>query len=119
MGTTTTTKASTSGSTSCLTSSGPAVGQTCVFPFTWNGVTHNTCADWIYGGQPAVPDGVPPRLTVQATMSMVRDFMDSVLTLVPSQLSHLRSFRLSVSEIRLPAKMLSNLENPMSNPVNK
>jgi len=66
-----------------------------------------------------VPGGVPPRLTVQATMSMVRDFMDSVLTLVPSQLSHLRSFRLSVSEIRLPAKMLSHLENPMSNPVNK
>merc|ERR1712029_797653 len=51
--TTTTTTASTSGSTSRLTSSGPAVGQTCVFPFTWNGVTHNTCADWIYGGQPA------------------------------------------------------------------
>ena len=51
--TTTTTTTSTSGSTSCVTTSGPAVGQTCVFPFTWNGVTHNTCADWIYGGQPA------------------------------------------------------------------
>merc|ERR1711862_802111 len=51
--TTTTTTASTSSSTSCVTTSGPAVGQTCVFPFTWNGVTHNTCADWIYGGQPA------------------------------------------------------------------
>merc|ERR1712012_58192 len=37
----------------CVCTSGPAVGQTCVFPFTWNGVTHNTCADWIYGGQPA------------------------------------------------------------------
>jgi len=52
-------------------------------------------------------------------MSMVKDSMDSVLTLVPSQLSHLRAFRLSVSEIRLPAKMLSHLENPISNPVNK
>jgi len=50
--TSTTTTASSSGSTSCVTSSGPATGQACVFPFTWNGVTHQTCADWIYGGQP-------------------------------------------------------------------
>merc|ERR1719461_393917 len=60
--TTTTTTSTTSTSTttppaspssSCVVSSGPATGQTCVFPFTFNGVTHNTCADWIYGGQPA------------------------------------------------------------------
>merc|ERR1712141_82946 len=38
---------------SCVVSSGPASGQSCVFPFTFNGVTHSSCADWIYGGQPA------------------------------------------------------------------
>merc|ERR1712165_21878 len=50
--TTTTTTTTTAPSSSCVVSSGPATGQTCVFPFTFNGVTHSPCADWIYGGQP-------------------------------------------------------------------
>merc|ERR1712154_661452 len=37
--------------TACTTTGGPASGQDCVFPFTYNGVTHNSCADWVYGGQ--------------------------------------------------------------------
>merc|ERR1712232_894120 len=51
--TTSTTSTTTTTSTTCVVSSGPASGQTCVFPFTFNGVTHSSCADWIYGGQPA------------------------------------------------------------------
>merc|ERR1712073_127810 len=51
--TTSTTTTTVAPSSSCVVSSGPAAGQTCVFPFTFNGVTHNSCADWIYGGQPA------------------------------------------------------------------
>ena len=36
-----------------MTTGGPASGSTCVFPFTYSGVTYNACADWIYGGQAA------------------------------------------------------------------
>jgi len=36
-----------------VTTGGPAAGQACVFPFTWAGVTHSSCAEWIYGGQAA------------------------------------------------------------------
>merc|ERR1712227_1126408 len=50
-GSTTTTSSSSSGS--CVTTGGPATGSTCVFPFTYAGVTYNACADWIYGGQAA------------------------------------------------------------------
>merc|ERR1712183_308276 len=50
---TTTTTTTAAPSSSCVVSSGPATGQTCVFPFTYNGVTHSSCADWIYGGEPA------------------------------------------------------------------
>merc|ERR1712177_176967 len=32
------------------TVSGPDTGSQCVFPFTFSGVTHQSCADWIYGG---------------------------------------------------------------------
>merc|ERR1712014_31331 len=49
--TTTTTTTTTASSGTCTTSSGPAAGQPCVFPFS--GVTYNSCADWIYGGQPS------------------------------------------------------------------
>merc|ERR1719158_2412646 len=36
----------------CSTESGPApVGSQCVFPFTFSGITHTTCADWVYGGE--------------------------------------------------------------------
>jgi len=37
-------------SSSCITSSGPAAGQPCVFPFTHNGITYNQCAYWTHGG---------------------------------------------------------------------
>merc|ERR1712154_680300 len=47
----TTSTTSTTSSTACTTTGGPASGQDCVFPFTYNGVTHNSCADWVYGGQ--------------------------------------------------------------------
>ena len=35
----------------CSTKEGPQEGQPCVFPFTWQGVTHTECAPWVYGGQ--------------------------------------------------------------------
>merc|ERR1712013_621744 len=34
----------------CTTVFGPDTGSQCVFPFTFPGVTHQSCADWIYGG---------------------------------------------------------------------
>merc|ERR1712157_559844 len=51
--TTASTTTSSSSSGSCVTTGGPATGSTCVFPFTYAGVTYNACADWIYGGQAA------------------------------------------------------------------
>merc|ERR1712244_158593 len=47
--TTTTTTSTTTASPSCSVVSGPAAGSTCVFPFSYAGVTHNSCAEWIYG----------------------------------------------------------------------
>merc|ERR1711902_279765 len=38
-------------STTCTTISGPDTGSACIFPFTFAGVTHNSCAPWIYGGE--------------------------------------------------------------------
>merc|ERR1711936_1329863 len=35
----------------CSAVSGPAAGSACVFPFTYGGVTHQSCAEWIYGGE--------------------------------------------------------------------
>jgi len=51
--TTTTTTTTAAPSSGCVTTGGPAAGQACVFPFTWAGVTHSSCAEWIYGGQAA------------------------------------------------------------------
>merc|ERR1739845_78607 len=47
---TTTVSSSTAASSSCLTVSGPDTGTSCQFPFTFNGVTYVTCAEWVYGG---------------------------------------------------------------------
>jgi len=49
---TTSTTPATAPAEGCTTVSGPAQGSPCVFPFTFAGVTHQSCADWIYGGQP-------------------------------------------------------------------
>merc|ERR1711963_293246 len=53
--TTTTTTASVNTQSSlksgCSTVSGPSVGKQCVFPFKFQGVTYNGCAEWIYGGE--------------------------------------------------------------------
>ena len=35
----------------CSAVSGPAAGSACVFPFTYGGVTHQSCAEWVYGGE--------------------------------------------------------------------
>ena len=35
----------------CSAVSGPGAGAACVFPFTWNSVTHDTCAPWEWGGE--------------------------------------------------------------------
>merc|ERR1712048_16404 len=35
----------------CVTVSGPSAGNTCVFPFIFQGVSYNGCADWVYGGE--------------------------------------------------------------------
>merc|ERR1712117_58483 len=48
---TTTTTTTTATPSTCSVSSGPAAGQACVFPFTYGGVTHQSCAEWIYGGE--------------------------------------------------------------------
>ena len=34
----------------CLTVAGEDVGRHCIFPFTYAGVTHHSCADWEWGG---------------------------------------------------------------------
>merc|ERR1711945_5011 len=49
--TTTTTTESSSSSSSCLTVNGPDTGSACIFPFTFNGVTYVSCAEWVYGGE--------------------------------------------------------------------
>merc|ERR1712243_353491 len=62
MGTTSTTTITTTTSTTaavntnsagsgCQTSAGPAVGSQCVFPFSFQGVSYNGCAEWVYGGE--------------------------------------------------------------------
>merc|ERR1739842_73315 len=35
---------------SCTTTSGPAAGKPCVFPFTFAGTEHTSCAEWEFGG---------------------------------------------------------------------
>merc|ERR1711892_680787 len=47
---TTTTTTTTTAAPTCTTSSGPASGSNCVFPFTYAGATYNGCAEWIWGG---------------------------------------------------------------------
>ena len=49
--TTTTTTTTTAPPASCSTVSGPAQGASCIFPFTYGGETHSTCAEWVYGGE--------------------------------------------------------------------
>merc|ERR1739848_580401 len=73
--TTTTTAAS---SSSCVVSSGPASGQTCVFPFTFNGVTHSSCAAGSTAGSQQAPPGALHRSIVPGSTSMVRASTASV-----------------------------------------
>merc|ERR1711999_44223 len=47
---TTTPSTTTAAASSCLTVSGPDTGSACIFPFTFNGVTYVSCAEWVYGG---------------------------------------------------------------------
>merc|ERR1712007_86777 len=49
--TTTTTTTTTAAPSTCSVSSGPAAGQSCVFPFTYGGTTFSGCAEWVYGGE--------------------------------------------------------------------
>merc|ERR1711902_296301 len=51
MGTSTTTTTASSSSSTCLTVNGPDTGSACIFPFTFNGVTYVSCAEWVYGGE--------------------------------------------------------------------
>merc|ERR1712154_246253 len=46
----TTTTVSTSTTTTLSTTSGPAAGKPCVFPFTFAGTEHTSCAEWEFGG---------------------------------------------------------------------
>ena len=34
----------------CVTYHGPDTGSSCIFPFTFSGVTYVSCAEWVYGG---------------------------------------------------------------------
>merc|ERR1712107_237885 len=47
----TTTTTTTAAPSTCTVSSGPAAGQSCVFPFTYGGTTFSGCAEWVYGGE--------------------------------------------------------------------
>merc|ERR1711993_109463 len=49
--TTTTTTTTTAAPSTCSVDSGPAAGQSCVFPFTYGGTTFSGCAEWVYGGE--------------------------------------------------------------------
>ena len=48
---TTLTCTTTEAPSTCSVDSGPAAGQTCVFPFTYGGTTFSGCAEWVYGGE--------------------------------------------------------------------
>merc|ERR1712193_282187 len=45
------TTTTTAAPSTCTVSSGPAAGQSCVFPFTYGGTTFSGCAEWVYGGE--------------------------------------------------------------------
>merc|ERR1711874_305770 len=48
---TTSTTTTTAAPSTCSVDSGPAAGQSCVFPFTYGGTTFSGCAEWVYGGE--------------------------------------------------------------------
>ena len=41
------------GVSTCGGQSDQETEESCVFPFTFRGVTYSACADWTFGGQPA------------------------------------------------------------------